>query len=152
MERSMATPWGAISEPPMSHCARREEKPCRLFSKQGSTPCRTYKELAGNAAYQARIDSNSTLPFQGGLSGAVRQGFHKVLADLKRKAVRRAILVDMEERLWVSWQAAYWEVVWRIEEREDKWFRNIGIAGKNSLCYCRKTVTQAVLDPCGIKE
>ena len=35
--------------------------------------------------------------------------------------------------------------------QEDKGFRNIGIAGKNSLCYCRKTVTQAVLDPCGIK-
>ena len=60
---------------------------------------KNYKELSGNAAYQARIDSNSTLPFQGGLSGAVRQGFHKVLADLKRKAVHRAILVDMEERL-----------------------------------------------------
>ena len=59
---------------------------------------KNYKELSGNAAYQAWIDSNGTLPFPGGESREAFEercvtGFQEVLADLKGKAVHRAALV-----------------------------------------------------------
>ena len=59
---------------------------------------KNYKELSGNAAYQAWIDSNGTLPFPGGESREAfekrcREGFAELLKGLRDKPFRRAAFV-----------------------------------------------------------
>ena len=64
----------------------------------GAFENKNYKELSGNAAYQAWIDSNGTLPFPGGESREAfekrcREGFAELLKGLRDKPFRRAAFV-----------------------------------------------------------
>ena len=59
---------------------------------------RNYKELSGNTAYQAWIDSNGTLPFPGGESredfkNRSLRGFEKAVHMCIQKEIRKAALV-----------------------------------------------------------
>lgn len=59
---------------------------------------KNYKELTGNAAYQAWIDSNGTLPFPGGESREgferrCREGFAELLKELRTVSFSRAAFV-----------------------------------------------------------
>ena len=74
------------------------EEPLLRECDFGEFENKNYKELSGNAAYQAWIDSNGTLPFPGGESREAfekrcREGFAELLKGLRDKPFRRAAFV-----------------------------------------------------------
>ncbi len=88
---------------------------------------KNYKELSGNAAYQAWIDSNGTLPFPGGESREdferrCLEGFAELLYSLRDESFQRAAFVVHGGTI-MSILAAYAEPKeefyhWRIKNGE----------------------------------
>lgn len=78
----------------------------------GAFENKNYKELSGNAAYQAWIDSGGTLPFPGGESREAfqercRKGFTEVLEDIRGRGGQTCVALVVHGGTIMSILSAY---------------------------------------------